>query len=63
MLALTISVAVLSGSSSNVVPSQGPQVIGFFAYYLPLRRRPGTGDIVMPPVRLSVRPSHLVFAL
>ena len=40
-------------------------------YYLPRRRRPGTGDIAMPPVRLSVHlsvhpsvcPSRLVFAL
>ena len=36
-------------------------------YYLPRRRRPGTGDIATPPVRLSVRPSvcpsRLVFAL
>ena len=26
-------------------------------FYLPRRRRPGTGDIATPPVRLSVRPS------
>ena len=26
-----------------------------FIYYLPRRRRPGTGDIATPPVRLSVR--------
>ena len=26
-------------------------------YYLPRRRRPGTGDIATPPVCLSVRPS------
>ena len=32
-------------------------------YYLPRRRRPGTGDIATPPVRLSVCLSHLVFAL
>ena len=35
--------------------------------YLPRRRRPGTGDIATPPVRLSVCPSvcpsRLVFAL
>ena len=29
----------------------------FFPYYLPRRRRPGTGDIATPSVRLSVRPS------
>ena len=32
-------------------------------YYLPPCRRPRTGDIAMPPIRLSVRPSYLVFAL
>ena len=28
-----------------------------FCFYLPRRRRPGTGDIATPPVRPSVRPS------
>ena len=39
----------------------------FHVYYLPRRRRPGTGDIATPPiclsVCLSVCPSRLVFAL
>ena len=38
-----------------------------YPYYLPRRRRPGTGDIATPPVRPSVRPSvcpsRLIFAL
>ena len=50
------------------IPVYEKQVVNF---YLPRRRRPGTGDIVTPPVRLSVClsvrlsvcPSRLVFAL